>query len=104
MAPNQFNHLEGVLKRTNEFRVYFYDDHTKPISAAPFLKGALVEVQNLGKNGTSFGPSIVLPVELNIWKSYLKVKIPNTLKPPLYFTVMLKFEGDLTTEKFNFTF
>ena len=38
MAPDRRHHLEGVLDET--FRVYLYDDHTRPVSALPFAAGA----------------------------------------------------------------
>jgi len=36
MAPDRYHHLEGVLSREGAFRLYFYDDFTKPISAVDF--------------------------------------------------------------------
>lgn len=32
MAPGNFYHLEGTYPAAGEFRVYIYDDHTKPIT------------------------------------------------------------------------
>ncbi len=36
MAPNGYNHLEGTLDEEGTFRLYLYNDFTKPIDAAPF--------------------------------------------------------------------
>lgn len=36
MAPNGYNHLEGTLDEEGTFRLYLYDDFTKPIDATPF--------------------------------------------------------------------
>lgn len=36
MAPNGYNHLEGTLDVDGNFRLYLYNDFTKPIDATPF--------------------------------------------------------------------
>ncbi len=36
MAPNGYNHLEGTLDEEGTFRLYLYNDFTKPIDATPF--------------------------------------------------------------------
>ena len=36
MAPNGNNHLEGTLDEDGTFRLYLYNDFTKPIDATPF--------------------------------------------------------------------
>jgi hypothetical protein len=36
MAPNGYHHLEGALEPDGEFRVYLYDDFTRPIAVDGF--------------------------------------------------------------------
>lgn len=36
MAPNGFHHVEGTLDADGTFRLYLYNDFTKPIDATPF--------------------------------------------------------------------
>ncbi len=37
MAPNGYHHLEGTLDDEGNFRLYLYNDFTKPIDASPFV-------------------------------------------------------------------
>jgi len=46
MAPNGYHHLEGTLDEEGVFRLYLYNDFTKPIDATPFE--AVVDDQPLG--------------------------------------------------------
>lgn len=104
MAPNKFHHLEGVLPAANEFRVYFYDDHTKPISASPFKDGAKIAVQKVGPDGRETGPIVDLPVAADPSSSFLSAKVPSELSLPLYFTTWLSFPHQKEPDLFNFTF
>lgn len=104
MAPNKFHHLEGVLPSTNEFRVYFYDDHTKPISAKPFQGGAKIGVQKIGPDGREGGSIVDLPVNVDAAGSFLTASIPDGLALPLYFTTYLTFPNQKEPDLFNFTF
>ena len=36
MAPDQTHHLEGALAPDGQFKLYFYDEFTRPISPAGF--------------------------------------------------------------------
>jgi len=104
MAPNKFHHLEGALPSANEFRVYFYNDHTKPISAKPFQSGAKIGVQKVGPDGREVGSTVDLPVNVDAAGSFLTTRIPDGLALPLYFTAYLTFPNQKEPDLFNFTF
>jgi hypothetical protein len=36
MAPDRFHHLEGVLLPAGTFKVYLFDDYTRPLPAKGF--------------------------------------------------------------------
>ena len=38
MAPDNIHHIEGVLLPSNDFRLYVYDEYTKPLSAEKVRK------------------------------------------------------------------
>ena len=104
MAPDRFHHLEGVMARSTEFRIYFYDDHTKPIAATPFKEGSKVDVQRVGPDGRETGTPVPLPVTVDPSGSFLIASVPGELKLPLYFTTWLMFPNQKEPELFNFTF
>ena len=48
MAVDQWHHLEGTLPAPGLFRLYFYDDMTRPLSAAGFSAG-ITRVDDSGR-------------------------------------------------------
>jgi len=104
MAPNKFHHLEGVMVSEKEFRVYFYDDYTRPIDAAPFREGSKLEAQPIGSDGRETGTAVDLPLAVSPSGSFLTANVPKELKLPLYFTAWLKFPDQKEPDLFNFTF
>ena len=104
MAPNRWHHLEGVLVSVREFRLYLYNNYTKPISAARFVEGSYAEVLRLDKNNEEIDKPVRLSFEVVDSGSYLKAAIPEQMALPLDIAVWLKFEGRKRPEIFNFTF
>ena len=104
MAPNAWHHLEGVLVSVGEFRLYLYNNYTKPISVARFAQGSYAEVLRLDKKGKEIGKPVRLSFEVVSGGSYLKAAIPEQMVLPLDMAVWLKFEGRKRPEIFNFTF
>jgi hypothetical protein len=96
MADDNWHHLEGTLQPGGVFRVYFYNDYTRPISAKTFSGQAVVknadgrEVQSLAmKNG----------------------RIDNVLEAairgralPLSVSLKVRFKPDDRDRLFDFTF
>ena len=104
MAPNAWHHLEGVMVSAREFRLYLFNNYTKPISAARFVDGSYAELLRLDKNSKEIGKPIRLSFEVVADGKYLKVAIPKQMALPLDIAVWLKFEGRKRPEIFNFTF
>ncbi len=104
MAPDGVHHLEGVLVSGKELRIYIYDAHTHPASAAPFIKKARAVVQRVGADGRETGEPVSLKFVAGPDNAYLGAQLPRRLKVPLYFTVWLTFPKHPTEELFNFTF
>lgn len=104
MAPNKFHHLEGVLASASEFRVYFYDDHTKPVPAGTFRDKSKVEVQRIGADGRETGTPLQLPLTVDPAGDFLSAAVPGEMKLPLYFSAWLMFPNQKEPDLFNFSF
>jgi len=82
MAPDRTHHLEGVLLPAGTFKVYLYDDHTRPILAKGFEaelqvdgRGAARKLKLLldaGDGTLSFHglPIERFPVDLTVWITF----------------------------------
>lgn len=102
MAPNNWHHIEGTLASPSEFRLYFYDNFTKPISPKGYEGTA--EVVRLDTKGDEMGKAIKLSLILDASGEFLNAKIPSELVSPLYFTVRVTLEKGERPSLFNFTF
>src|SRR3984885_853865 len=101
MSLDNVHHLEGVLLPPGTFRVYLYDDHTKPLKAE----------QTRQASGTvQIGDSEDAP-RINLGpgkkKETLEASLGEGVKFPVTLTLLLHLPGmapDDKPELFNFTF
>ena len=99
MAPDQFHHLEATLSASNEFRIYFYDNFTKPISAEKFTAEASVRP----KGGDS---SMANPVTLGLepGKAFLVGTVDSRMKLPIAVKAYIDFKNGEKPQVFDFEF
>ena len=102
MASDNWHHLEGVLASATEFRIYLYDNFTKPISAKGY--DGTAEVIRQDNKGNDLGKSLKLDLQLNADGSYLTAPIPAEYVAPLAFTVRVTLQKGEKPALFNFTF
>ena len=101
MALDNEHHLEGVLLPPGIFRVYLYNDHTKPLKAEQ-TKQASGTVQ-IG--GSDDAPKIDLAPGKK--KEALEANLGGAVKFPVTLTLLLHLPGmaqDAKPELFNFKF
>jgi hypothetical protein len=101
MAANGYHHLEGVLPSRDEFRLYLYNDFTRPIPASRFAEGSSVEIVSVG--GSPAGEPTRLAL-VSSGDEYLRVSLPEGLALPVEINVRLQFEGSDEPDLFNFSF
>jgi hypothetical protein len=96
MSADNWHHLEGVFAPPGEFRLYLYDNFTRPLSAATFTANA--EFQRTDKSNASVK---MLP---GAGDAFLTARMPaDGIKPPLI-AVRVQFKSGVDPELFNFSF
>ena len=99
MADDNWHHLEGTLIQPNVFRVYFYDDFTRPLTASGF-SATLARTDLYGRDVDA--PAAVKAGRIKD-RSTLEVAVPKT-SLPVSFALRVKFKPDDKERVFNFTF
>jgi hypothetical protein len=101
MSLDNKHHLEGVLLPPGTFRVYLYDDHTRPLKAEETRESSgTVQVGD-----SDDGPKINLAPGKK--KETLEATVGQNLKFPVNLVMLLRLPGmapDAKPELFNFTF
>jgi hypothetical protein len=101
MALDNVHHLEGILVPPGTFRVYLYDDHTKPLKAEETRKAS--GTVQVGESEDA--PKIDLTPGKK--KETLEANLGNGVKFPVNLTLLLHLPGmepGAKPELFNFTF
>src|SRR5579871_2102048 len=96
MASDQWHHLEGTFVAPDVFRVYFYDDMTRPIAPTGFT----VAVARADANGTPIGSAA--PLSTGADPSTLEAHIAGA--PPLNLKLRVAFKPGDAAQAFDFTF
>ena len=94
MAPDNWHHLEGTYRSGGVFRMYLYDDFTKPLARDQVR---LMTGQVITKSGASFA---LVPVQNG---RYLEAKV-GKLAFPAEMAAKLKFKSTSPEHHFDFTF
>ncbi|MBS1817595.1 MAG: copper-binding protein [Acidobacteria bacterium] len=100
MSSDQWHHLEGTFVPPNIFRVYFYDDMTRPLRAAGFTGS----VRQTDTNGTPTGQALSLTPGGSRDGNTLQVVIPGA-QLPISLSLEMKFKpAEPKGQVFDFTF
>ena len=102
MASDNWHHLEGVLASATEFRLYMYDNFTKPISVIGY--DGTTEVLRQDAKGNDVGKALKLDLKPSVDGSHITVAIPPEFVTPLAFTVRVTLQKGEKPALFNFTF
>jgi hypothetical protein len=98
MASDAWHHLEGTYPENGLFRVFFYDNFTKPLSA----KGVAGSVVIRDKNDKEIASA---PLAIAKNPTTMEAKIPAAdAALPLRATVKMKFTPTMAEQPFDFQF
>lgn len=89
MAPNGYNHLEGTLGDDGTFRLYLYDDFTRPIDPRRFRGTIDDRPLTLSEDGSTLTSA---------------VPRPRNSSDPTELVLELRFPGDDKDTRFDFVF
>ena len=104
MASDNFHHLEGTYPREGVFRLYFYDDYTRPLNrAATTTFSARAVTRQLFDPATKTYKDVeTVPLTLSKDGRYFEGRVPTAL--PAQITAKVKFKSDETEHRFDFSF
>jgi hypothetical protein len=98
MASDAWHHVEGTYPQAGLFRLYFYDNFTKPLAAKSFT-GKLVVRDASDKEIAS------VPLAPGSIMNTLEAKVPSAQAAlPLRVTATVKFNASLKEQPFDFQF
>jgi Heavy metal binding domain len=96
MADDGWHHLEGTYRSPGLFRVFFYDDWTRPLAPEGFAARVSVK-DSTGKELTE------IPLQKTPAADAMEAQIPKA-SMPLITTVRVRFKPDEPEKSFDFTF
>lgn len=97
MAPDKKHHLEGTISDKNEFRVYFYDEFTKPIPVGKFTAEG-----KAWTDGKDADTSLILSAEPE--KAFLTGKVAASVAFPIRIKIFIDFKDGEQPQVFDFDF
>jgi hypothetical protein len=105
MAPDLWHHLEGTYQSDEIFRVYLYDDYTRPLSAdlAKQVSGRVVTKENFDAASRTTKEIAAFPLRPSADGDYLEGR-PGRMKLPAEMTAKVKFKSGDMEYRFDFTF
>jgi Heavy metal binding domain len=105
MAPDLWHHLEGTYESDETFRVYLYDDYTRPLSAelAKQVAGRVVTKETFDAATKTTKEITAFPLKLSPDGDYLEAR-PGRMKLPAEMTAKVKFKSGDQEYRFDFTF
>lgn len=97
MAPDQKHHLEGAISDKGEFRVYFYDEYTKPIAADGFTAEGSARTK-----GKDLRKKFKLATEPG--KAFLTGSVDASITFPIEIKIFIDFKDGKEPQVFDFDF
>jgi hypothetical protein len=105
MAPDLWHHLEGWYSQDEIFRVYLYDDYTKPLAPelAKQVTGRVVLKEMFDPATRTTKELSAVPLAMAAGGDYLEARV-GRMKLPAEMTAKLKFTRGTEEYRFDFAF
>ncbi len=105
MAADNWHHVEGTYPEEGLFRLFVFDDYTKPLAVdrARQVTGRVVTKSTIDEATLTEHEAAAYPLQLVENAHYLEARI-DRLAPPAEMTVKLQLTLDGPESRFDFTF
>ena len=105
MAPDNWHHLEGTYPAAGRFRVYVYDDFSKPLAVAEArkIRGRVVTKEAFDPKTGTTRELASTPLVLSRNGAFLEARI-EPLPLPAKMTAKISFTPDNKESRFDFAF
>lgn len=105
MAADNWHHVEGTYPEEGVFRLYLYDDYTKPLPSdkAKTVVGRVITESSFDSATMTEKEETVFPLQSIDTAPYLEAKI-DRLTPPAELSVKVRFASDGPESRFDFSF
>ena len=105
MAPDNWHHLEGTYPAAGRFRVYVYDDFSKPLPVAEArkIRGRVVTKEAFDSKTGTTRELASTPLVLSRNGAFLEARIEQ-LPLPAKMTAKISFSPDNKESRFDFAF
>jgi cation transport regulator ChaB len=104
MASDNFHHLEGTFPREGVFRLYFYDDFTRPLgrAATSAFSAHVVTRETFEPATKTYKDAETAPLTPSAGGTYFEAHVPAVL--PAQITAKVTFKPGDTEHRFDFSF
>ena len=105
MAPDNTHHLEGAYPRVRVFRLYLYDDYTRPLPPDQIrdVKARVVTKETFDTTTRTTREISAFPLVKSAGSGYLEARIDSS-SFPAQMTAKVQFKSDTPEYRFDFTF
>jgi hypothetical protein len=105
MAPDNTHHLEGAYPRVRVFRLYLYDDYTRPLPPDQIrdVKARVVTKESFDTTTRTTREITAFPLVKSAGNGYLEARVDSS-SFPAEMTAKVQFKSDAPEYRFDFTF
>jgi hypothetical protein len=94
MSEDLLHHIEGTFVRPDLFRVYFYDEYTRPMRTDGFSARVALTDSNGKETGAPISLTAVKTADGNAMQGHIPGVATPTKTAPLYFKLHVKVKAD----------
>jgi len=105
MAADKWHHIEGAVPAEQAFRLYVYDDYSRPLPLEELerVRGRVVAEEDFDPETRTTTDLVAFPLAVGADGTYLEARL-DAVVLPAELTAKIRFAPGLDEERFDFTF